>query len=124
MAKLFGKRNCIIAALIILLLGMFYFVYWRPQPVKVVNHYLKSVQNKDAQDAYPILHIQNKNSKLDFETFKGTLYSDPLIEYKINGSSKLNENTYQVLVDINMNGWETDRTFEVRRIDGNWKIVF
>ncbi|GIO40026.1 hypothetical protein J41TS12_48870 [Paenibacillus antibioticophila] len=83
-----------------------------------------SVQNKDAKDAYEILHIQNSNSKLDFETFKGTLYSDPLIGYKINGSSKLNENSYQVSVNINMNGWETDRTFEVRRIDDSWKIVF
>ncbi|AZK45175.1 hypothetical protein [Paenibacillus lentus] len=70
------------------------------------------------------MHIQNKDSRLDFETFKETLTNDPLIKYKINGSSKINKEAYYVSVHINKDGEEIDHKFYVKKIDGKWKIVF
>lgn len=121
--KVLRKRNFIIIGLIILLFGVC-FVDWMPQPIKVVNHYLLSVQKKDAQEAYQILYIQNKDSRLDFETFKETVTNEPLIKYKINGSSKINKEAYYVSVHINKDGEEIDHEFYVRKIEGKWKIVF
>ncbi|GJM76859.1 hypothetical protein HMSSN036_90750 [Paenibacillus macerans] len=71
-----------------------------------------------------MLYIQNSKSRLYFETYKESVYSDPLIEYKIKGSSKIDKKIYYVSTYINMDGWETDHTFEVRKIDGKWKIVY
>lgn len=121
--KLLRKKNFIILGLIIVL-GVVCFVDWTPQPIKIVNHYLLSVQKKDAQEAYHLLYIQNKDSRLDFETFKETVINDPLIRYKINGYSKINKEAYYVSVYVNMDGWEIDHKFYVRKIDDEWKIVF
>ncbi|GBK62408.1 MAG: hypothetical protein E7L01_21020 [Paenibacillus macerans] len=125
MVKILRKRNLIILGFIILLFGV-YTIDWSgtPQPVKAVNHYLMLVQKKNAQDAYQMLYIQNSKSRLYFETYKESVYSDPLIEYKIKGSSKIDKKIYYVSTYINMDGWETDHTFEVRKIDGKWKIVY
>lgn len=71
-----------------------------------------------------MLYIQNSNSKVDLEEFRKRVDTDPLIEYVINGSSKINEKTYDVSTNINMDGWMTEHTFEVRKIEGNWKVVF
>lgn len=95
-----------------------------PQPIQIVNHYLLSVQKKDVQEAYQILYIQNKDSRLDFETFKETVINEPLIKYKINGYSKIDKEAYYVSVYANKDGEEIDHKFYVRRIDDEWKIVF
>lgn len=121
--KLLRKKNFIILGLIILL-GVVCFVDWTPQPIKIVNHYLLSVQKKDAQEAYQLLYIQNKDSRLDFETFKETVINDPLIKYKINGYSKIDKEAYYVAVYVNKDGEEIDHKFYVRKIDDEWKIVF
>lgn len=118
-----GKRYFIILGLLILLVVVC-FVDWTPQPIKVVNHYLLSIQKKDAQEAYQILYIQNKDSRLDFETFKETVINDPLIKYKINGYSKVNKEAYYVSVYVNKDGEDIDHEFYVRKIDDEWKIVF
>lgn len=93
-----------------------------PQPQKTVNRYLSSVQEKKAKEAYDLVYFEKTN--LEFERFEKDVINNPLIDYKIREAKKINEGAYNILVSINMNGFNVNQTYEVRNINNHWKIVF
>lgn len=122
--KDFSKKACYVALVFIIVLIGVGSVDLRPMPEKVLNKYLILVQNKDIENAYHMLHFKDRNSKIDLEEFRTRVDDDPLSEYIIKGSSKINKKTYDVSTYVNLNGWEIEHTFELTKMDGHWKVVY